>query len=91
MKRMPRAGVIHGTRLFLAVFVGAFAIIGGAQFLKGHTLNYSVTQGLLWGAISAAIFVAAHYYRRRKGQRCVVCEVTKGTADLASKDNISNS
>lgn len=89
--RKTATGAPHWIRLFLAVFAGAFAVIAGAQFLKGHTLNYSVTQGLLWGAISSAIFVAAHYYRRRKGRRCVMCEVATENADLASKDNIASS
>lgn len=52
-------GTKFWVKRFLAVFVGAFVIIGAAQWLKGHDLPYSVTQAGIWGAISATIFTAA--------------------------------
>lgn len=58
---------------FLVVFAGAGAIICAAQVLKGHTLHYSIVQGLIWGAISSVIFVAAGLYRFRAGRQCAAC------------------
>ncbi|HEX5236302.1 MAG TPA: hypothetical protein VFW25_13330 [Silvibacterium sp.] len=60
---------------FLFVFAGAAPIIAGAQFLKGHTVRYSIGQGLIWGAITAAVYVAALLYQRRKGRQCATCPV----------------
>ena len=50
------------------MLAGAFVVIAGAQLLKGNTLEYALSEGLLWSAISAAIFTAARAYRLRKGQ-----------------------
>lgn len=68
-------GASFWIRRYFLVLAGAFAIIGGAQFLKGHTPRYSITQGLVWGAISAAVFLAAQVYRFRKGRQCAACPV----------------
>ncbi|MGH9586423.1 MAG: hypothetical protein ACRD3F_05690 [Acidobacteriaceae bacterium] len=57
-------------RRYLLAFVSAFVVIGGAQYLKGHTLRYAITQGLIWGTITAAIYVAAAIHRFRKGCAC---------------------
>lgn len=61
---------------FLTVLIGAFAIIGAAQVLKGHDLRYSVTQAALWGAIAATVFTAARIHQSRKGQHCALCKDT---------------
>ena len=58
---------------FILVFAAALVIISGAQLLKGHTLEYSVTEGLLWGIITAAVFTAGQIYKSRKGQHCAMC------------------
>jgi hypothetical protein len=67
-------------RRFLLVFASALAIIAGAQMLKGHTMGYSVTQGLFWAAIASIIFTGARIYQSRKGQHCAICRDTPETA-----------
>lgn len=66
-------GTSFWIRRFSLVFAAAVVIIAGAQFAKGHTLRYAVTQGLLWGAISSAIYLGALFYRIRKSRQCAIC------------------
>jgi len=49
-------------RRFLTVLVGAFMVICAAQWLKGHDLAYSATQGSIWGLIAATIFTGSRIY-----------------------------
>lgn len=67
-------GTAFWIKRFLLVLVAAFAIICGAQLLKGHDFAYSATQGALWGVIGAAIFTAAQYRQMRKAQHCALCQ-----------------
>ena len=69
-ERFLKAKLIRG---FLVVLAGAFVLIAAAQLLKGNTLEYAVSEGLLWAAISATIFTVARAYRLRKGQYSAVC------------------
>ena len=57
------------------MFAIAFVVIAGAQALKGHTIAYAVTQGLIWGALSSMVYVLAAIYRWRKAIRCAVARV----------------
>jgi uncharacterized membrane protein len=61
-------------RRYLLVFAAACVIIACAQALKGHDTGYAVTQGVVWGLVTAAVYLAALYYRIRKGQKCAVCD-----------------
>jgi hypothetical protein len=65
-----KARLIRG---FFVVLAGAFVIIAGAQLIKGGTVEYAVSEGLLWSVISATVFTVARAYRLRKGQYCAVC------------------
>lgn len=47
-------------------------LLGGVQMLKGRELDYAVEFGLLWGVISATIFVATRIYYYKKGLYCKV-------------------
>jgi hypothetical protein len=69
-------GAAFWVRRFVVVFAGAFVVIAGVQFLKGHTLDYSVTEGLLWSVITATVFTAARIYQSRKQQHCAICRDT---------------
>ena len=66
--------LLHWLRLFLAAFAVAFLVISAAQAIKGHTLAYAFTQGLVWASISAVVFVGAAVHRWRKGQACALCD-----------------
>lgn len=65
--------VTFWARRFLAAFCVAFLVIAGAQLLKGRTLEYAVSEGLLWSFIAATLFTVAAVYRWRRGIRCAVC------------------
>ena len=74
-----KARLIRG---FLVVVAGAFVVIAAAQLLKGNTLEYAATEGLLWAVISATVFTVARAYRLRKGQYCAVCgDLPSGASD----------
>ncbi len=60
-------------RLFFIALAISFVVIGGAQLLRGHTLEDSVLHGLLWSVISASIFTGVRIYKFRRGQYCAVC------------------
>jgi hypothetical protein len=69
-------GTAFWVRRFLFVFAIAVCVISVAQFLKGHDLRYSLTQGLIWAAISASIFTGARIYQSSKGVHCAICRDT---------------
>lgn len=69
-------GTAFWIKRFLIVLVGAFVVIGAAQMLKGHDLPYSVTQGAIWGVITATVFIVARLFQSRRGQHCAVCKDT---------------
>ena len=69
-------GATFWVRRFLLVFAGALVIISGAQIAKGNTFEYALTEGLLWAAVTAAVFTAVRIYKSRKGQHCAICADT---------------
>jgi hypothetical protein len=52
-------------RRFLLAFLVASTRHLVAQFLKGHAWELSVPDGLLWGAISAGVYVGVSAYKLR--------------------------
>ncbi len=69
-------GTAFWIKRYLVVLLGAFSIICAAQLLKGHDLEYSATQGAVWGVISSAIFIAVRYWRASRKQHCALCRDT---------------
>lgn len=69
-------GTAFWVKRFLVVLAGAFAIIGGAQLLKGHDMAYAATQGAIWGLVGAAVFTGARIGQARKGRHCALCRDT---------------
>jgi hypothetical protein len=69
-------GVAFWIKRFLVVLAGAFAIISVAQALQGHTIEYSATQGAIWGAAGATIFTVARFRQARRGRHCALCRDT---------------
>ena len=80
-------GATFWIRRFLLVFATGLAIITGAQMLKGHTLGYSVSEGLLWAAVAASIFTGGRIYQSRGGQHCAICRDTPETSMQAGVKN----
>lgn len=64
-------------RRYLIAFAAAFIAIAGAQLLRGRTAEFATLHGLIWSAISSAIFVGTQAYRARKQKPCVVCDATE--------------
>jgi hypothetical protein len=52
-------------RRFLLAFVIAAIVICLAQYLKGHTLEFSLREGLIWGVISSAVYTGVLAYKLR--------------------------
>jgi hypothetical protein len=69
-------GTAFWIRRFFTVFAIAFAIIGTAQFVKGHDMAYSVTQAGIWSLASALVFTVSRYFQSRAGQQCAICKDT---------------
>ena len=57
---------------YLAAFAVAVLVIAGAQFLKGHSANDALIQGLIWGFISSTIYILAYHFNTRKTASCPV-------------------
>jgi hypothetical protein len=82
-------GTAFWIRRFVTVLVLAAAVIALAQWLKGHTLQYAGTQGLIWGFISAAAFTAARIYQSRRKQHCAICKDTPEMAEPGQRDGVN--
>lgn len=61
---------------FLTVLSVAFLIIGAAQIIKTHDLQYAVIQASVWSIASASVFTAARIFQSRRGQHCAICRDT---------------
>lgn len=66
-------GTSFWIRRFVLVALTLFIIIGGVQYLKGHSAGYSIGQGILWALVSATIFTVSRFYQSRRGQHCALC------------------
>ena len=53
-------------RRFLLAFAIATIVITVAQLLKGHPFGLAAPDGLLWGAISAAVYTLVLAYKLRR-------------------------
>jgi len=69
-------GIAFWIRRFAVVFAGAFVVIAAAQLLKGRTAMHAATEGLVWAAVAASIFVAARLIQSRRGRHCALCRDT---------------
>ncbi|CAN5481485.1 hypothetical protein BH18VER1_BH18VER1_18370 [soil metagenome] len=69
-------GTAFWIRRFFLVFAIAFAVIAGAQFLKGRGIEYSAQQAAFWGVLSAVVFTTARFYQARRGVHCAICKDT---------------
>ena len=58
-------GMSFFVRRFLWAFVIATVVIGLAQYLKGHPMDYAVREALIWGLISALVYISVLAYKLR--------------------------
>jgi hypothetical protein len=69
-------GTAFWIRRFFTVLLLVGVIVAFAHWVKGHTFQYAITQGAIWGCISAAVFTAARIYQSRRKQHCAICKDT---------------
>ena len=50
-----------------------FTLLSGIQYIKGHTISYSVVFGTTWSIISVAIFAIRRLYNVKKNINCQLC------------------
>lgn len=55
---------------FLIVFVFAFIVIAGAQYLKSQNAVFALIQGVIWAPVTAAIYLTVLLYKFRKNPVC---------------------
>ena len=68
-------------RRWCLAFVVAGLVIAASHWLRQRGLDYAVREGLLWGAITASVFVAARLWQSRRGQHCALCRDTPEMRD----------
>lgn len=69
-------GIALWIRRFLWVFCLAFGALLCVHLVRGHELNYALSDSFLWGIISANIFIFSRIYPSRQGQQCALCNDT---------------
>jgi len=69
-------GTAFWVRRFFTVLVLVGIIVALAQWAKGNTFQYAITQGAIWGCVSAAVFTVARIYQSRRKQHCAICKDT---------------
>ena len=68
--------VFFWLRRFVLMFCLAFAVILAAHFLGRYELKFSLSQSLLWGIITANIFIFTRHYRSGKARSGALCNDT---------------
>ena len=66
-------GTAFWIRRFAVAFVIAFVVLAGAQLVRGRAIDASLQHGLLWGLVSAGVFVGARLYQSSRGRHCALC------------------
>lgn len=69
-------GAVFWIKRFLIVLAGAFALIFLVQLLKGHDLDYALSEAAIWSLVSATIFTGARFRQSRQGKHCAICKDT---------------
>ncbi len=50
-----------------------FTLFSGVQYLKGHSIEYALEFGALWGLISSTIFLVVRIRNYRNRIACQLC------------------
>ena len=69
---------------FLSVFTGVALCLFVAYLVKGYLLVDAIAASLLWGVITATVFVIARIIQSSKGQHCAICA---DTAEFHNKES----
>ena len=63
-------------RRYFVVAGAAFVLLVAVGLLKGREFDRVVTESLLWGLVTSAVFTAVRYRNARKGKACALCRDT---------------
>lgn len=70
-------------RRIFTVLLLVGVIVALAQWAKGHTFQYAITEAAIWGCISAAVFTVARIYQSR---RKLHCAIFKDTPEMSNSE-----
>ena len=57
---------------FSIVFVAAFIVIAGAQYLKSQNTIFALTQAVIWAPVAAAVYLSVLVYKFRRNPLCFI-------------------
>ena len=63
-------------RRYFVVAGLAFVLLVAIGLLKGREFERVLIESLLWGVVTAAVFIAARYRQASKGKACALCRDT---------------
>ena len=63
-------------RFAIALLCAVTLIALGQVLLRGRPLDVALPHALMWGIITASIYVAALLYHVSRGRRCALCQDT---------------
>jgi len=61
-------------RWLLSAFAIVFPVLFATYLLRGQTLSHALSESLVWGGISAWVFVLGKINNVRRRRRCAMCE-----------------
>lgn len=69
-------GIAFWIRRFVLILCLVFVVLVCVHLLRGHELLPTLKESLLWGIITANIFVASRIVDSRRGRHCALCKDT---------------
>lgn len=69
-------GIAFWIRRFILIFCLVFIVLACVHLLRGHELLFAMKESLLWGIITANVFVASRIYNAGNGRYCDLCNDT---------------
>ncbi|MES3020158.1 MAG: hypothetical protein V4857_01105 [Pseudomonadota bacterium] len=67
-------GIAYWIKRYLLAATTMFALLLVVNLIKGSRWQDGAQEALIWGMVSAAIFIGSHYHRTRKGIACALCD-----------------
>lgn len=69
-------GIDFWIRRFFLIFCLVFVVLASVHLLRGDELLFTLKESLLWGIITANVFVASRIHDSRRGGHCALCNDT---------------
>lgn len=71
-------GVRFWVKRFFVVYAAAFLILAVSERMKGHGWRDGLVFSVLWGLITACVFIGTRLYYAGQGVACAICKDTPG-------------